>query len=84
MNEFMKLIKQSKTMKSGIVTIVWGILIFFGVVNPSPPPTIDDLGKKQDTTLLKLIGVGAAGSGLMTLKGRNDVEKKLKEKDNET
>lgn len=84
MNDFLKLIKQSKTMKSGIVTMAWGILIFFGVVNPSPPPTIDDLGKKQDTTLLKLIGVGAGASGLMTLKGRRDVEKRIKEKENES
>lgn len=83
MNDFMKLIKQSKTMKSGIVTMVWGILIFFGVVNPSPPPTIDDMGKKQDDTMLKLIGIGAAGSGAMTLKGRRDVEKRIKEKENE-
>ena len=81
MNEFMKLIKQSKTMKSGVLTIVWGILITFGVVNPSPPPTIDELGKKQDDTMLKVVGLGAAGSGLMTLKGRNDVEKRIKEKE---
>jgi len=83
MNELLKLIKKSKTAKSGIVTVLWGILILFGAAQGPPPATIDDLGKKQSNTTQNVIGAGALASGLMTLKGRNDVEKKVKGLENE-
>ncbi len=78
MNEIVKLIRKSKTAKAGIVTIVWGILIVFGCAEGPPPQTIDDLGKEQTNTKETVIGIGALLSGLMTLKGRNDAEKKIK------
>lgn len=81
MNEILQLIKKSKTAKSGIITVVWGILILFGVTEGNPPATIDDLGKEQSNNMEKVVGVGALASGLMTLKGRNDVEKRIKEKE---
>lgn len=83
MNDLLVLIRKSKTAKSGIVTIVWGILLIFGVGGVKPPQTIDEMNNPPDDTLMKIMGLGAAASGGMTLKGRNDVEKKIKEKDNE-
>ena len=82
MNELLKLIRKSKTAKSGVVTIIWGILLVFGVGGVDPPKTIDDMNNPPDNTLMKLIGLGAGGSGLMTLKGRGDAEKKIKEAQN--
>jgi hypothetical protein len=82
MKELLQLIRKSKTAKSGIVTIVWGILILFGVTEGPPPQTIDGLGHNQSGDMEKIVGIGALGSGLMTLKGRNDVEKRIKEKNN--
>jgi hypothetical protein len=84
MNEILKLIRASKTAKAGIVTIVWGILLLFGITDQTVPPaaTIDDMDKpqqKQTNTTETAVGVGALLSGLMTLKGRNDAEKKIKE-----
>jgi len=79
MNEILQLIKKSKTAKSGILTIIWGILILFGVTEGNPPATIDDMGKEQSNNMEKVVGIGALASGMMTLKGRNDVEKKVKE-----
>ena len=83
MNDLLKLFRKSKTAKAGIVTIVWGILLLFGLDGIEPPAeTIDDLGNTNSQLILKLIGAGAAASGLITIKGRNDAEKKIKEKDN--
>jgi hypothetical protein len=83
MNELLKLIRASKTAKAGVVTIVWGILLLFGITDQTvPPATIDDMDKpqqKQTNTTETAVGVGALLSGLMTLKGRNDAEKKIKE-----
>ena len=67
-------------MKSGIITIRWGVLMLLGAVDPELPKTIDELGRKQDTTSMKVIGLGALATGAMTLKGRNDVEKRIKRK----
>lgn len=78
MKEILSLVRKSKTAKSGVVTIVWGILLLFGFTEGNPPQTIDDMGKKQTNTQETVIGVGALASGLMTLKGRNDVEKRIK------
>lgn len=80
MKELLQLIKKSKTAKSGILTIVWGILILFGITEGSPPQTIDDMGKEQSNKKEVIVGFGALASGAMTLKGRNDVEKRIKEK----
>lgn len=79
MTEILKLIRTSKTAKAGVVTIIWGILILFGITEGPPPQTIDELGKEQTNTKEIGVGVGALLSGLMTLKGRNDAEKKIKE-----
>ena len=77
MKELLQLIRKSKTAKSGIMTIVWGILILFGVTEGPPPDTIDALGERQTNATQTVVGIGALASGLMTLKGRNDVEKKV-------
>jgi len=78
MNELLNLIRKSKTAKSGVVTIIWGILLMFGVGGVSEPKTIDDMNTPPSNIIETLIGLGAAGSGVMTLKGRNDVEKRMK------
>ena len=83
MNELLALIKKSKTAKSGLVTILWGILILFGVAEGDPPQTIDDIGKPQSNQREKVVGIGALATGMMTLKGRNDVEKRNKENEKE-
>ena len=85
MNEILKLIRTSKTAKSGVLTIVWGILILFGITEGAPPPqTIDGLGKPpQSNNKETVVGVGALLSGLMTLKGRNDAEHKIKRLEND-
>jgi len=83
MKEFLQLIKNSKTAKAGTLTIVWGILILFGITDQPVPQTIDDMGQPQSNTTQTAVGVGALLSGLMTLKGRNDVEKHVKELENE-
>jgi hypothetical protein len=81
-------VKDSKTMTSGVMTIVWGILILFGFAQPgsTPPQTYDGLGKpqsKQASPLQTIIGLGALGSGGFTLKGRADAQKKIEGKSNE-
>ena len=84
MNELIALIRKSKTAKSGLVTILWGILILFGVTEGNPPQTIDDLSKPETSNKMEMIvGLGALASGAMTVKGRNDVEKRNKENENE-
>ena len=82
MKEILDLIKKSKTAKSGIVTIIWGVLILFGITAGPPPKTIDEMGQEQSNPIEKIVGVGALASGLMTLKGRNDVEKRNKKREN--
>ena len=82
MDEFLKLTKNSKTMKSGLVTIILGILLLLGIGSPESPETIDDMNNQPDNHVLHLIGLGALGSGLRTLEGRKDVEKRNKEKEN--
>jgi hypothetical protein len=82
MNELLALIRKSKTAKSGLVTIVWGILLLFGVGGVKPPATIDEMANKPDDIIVKLLGLGALATGGTTLKGRNDVEKKVKELEN--
>jgi hypothetical protein len=81
MNELLGLIRRSKTAKSGVMTIVWGLLLLFGVGGIKPPETIDEMDKKPDDTMMKLLGLGALASGGTTIKGRNDVEKRIKEKE---
>lgn len=83
MNEILQLIKKSKTAKSGVVTVLWGVLLLFGITDQPAPQTIDDMGKKQTNTKETVVGVGALLSGLMTLKGRNDAEHKIKRLENE-
>lgn len=78
-----KWFKESLTVKSGIVTILWGILMLFGVVEPSLPKTIDELGKKQDGNAMKVVGLGALASGGMTLRGRQKAQRKIEGKDDE-
>ncbi len=78
-------VKDSKTMKSGVMTIVWGFLVLFGLASPgsTPPQTYDELGKpqsKQASPLQTIIGLGALGSGGVTLKGRADAQKKIERK----
>jgi len=84
MNDILKLIKNSKTAKSGIITIVVGILIMFGAVGPdNQQATIDDIGQKTQNIVTELIGLFAMVNGVVTIKGRNDAEKKIKELNNE-
>jgi len=79
MNEILKLIRKSKTAKSGVITIVWGILILFGITDKPVPQTIDGIAQTQQSNRTEdAVGIGALLSGLMTLKGRNDVEKRMK------
>ncbi len=73
---------KSKTMGSGLVTILWGVLILFGHAEGPPPQTIDQLGKPAPVNKQTLLGLGALGTGLTTLKGRNDVQKRLEEATN--
>jgi len=68
---------KSKTMHAGIVTIVWGILILFGLAEGPPPQTIDQMGQDQKAPMQTVVGVGALLSGLLTLKGRGDAQKKI-------
>jgi len=81
----MKWQMKSKTMQSGVLTIVWGVLILFGFVSPDsvPPKAIDglDAPQEQQNTMGTLIGLGALGSGLTTLKGRADAQKKIEGRD---
>ena len=72
---------KSKTMQAGVLTIVWGMLILFGLVEGPPPPTIDELGKQQTNNVQTLVGLGALGSGVLTLKGRSDAQKKIEGSD---
>ena len=79
MNELLQLIRKSKTAKAGIVTIVWGILLMFGVGNAKPPDTIDDMNRPpQDLTRI-VMAVGTALTGGVTVWGRSGAEKKIKE-----
>ena len=71
---------KSKTIQSGIITIVWGVLMMFGMVDPELPKTIDELGRKQNTNSLKVVGLGAMASGAMGIKGRYDAKTKIKRK----
>jgi len=85
MKELLNLIKTSKTAKAGLTTIIWGILLLFGITDKPVPQTIDQLGQEQksSSSTETLVGLGALGSGFMTLKGRNDAEKKIKGLENE-
>jgi len=82
MKELLALIRKSKTAKAGIVTIVWGILLMFGVGNQDAPETIDDMNNPPSDLTRIVMSVGAALAGGMTIKGRNDVEKRIKETEN--
>lgn len=79
MKDLLKLIRKSKTAKSGILTIVLGILILFGITEAPPPQTIDDMVAEQTSSTETVVGVGALLLGLIAIKGRADVEKKVKE-----
>jgi len=81
MKELLQLIRKSKTAKSGLGTILVGILILFGITDAAPPQTIDDIGSEQTNSTETVIGLGALLSGAMAVKGRNDVEKRMKEGD---
>lgn len=79
MNEILSLIKTSKTAKSGVVTIIVGLLLLLGIGNPEEiADTIDDVGCGGQSSMQTIVGIGALLSGLTTLKGRNDVEKRVK------
>lgn len=76
-------VKKSTTVRAGVITIVWGILMLMGLVEPELPKTIDELGKKQDTKAIKAVGLGSLASGLYTLRGRQKAQRKIEAKDEE-
>ena len=71
---------KSKTVRSGLVTIVWGFLILFGFAEGPPPQTIEQLGQKQKTPVQTLIGLGALATGGTAIKGRYDGNEPLRRK----
>ena len=81
MNELLALIRKSKTAKAGMVTIVWGFLLMFGVGNAMAPETIDDMNRPPEDLTKIVMGIGAMLSGGVAVKGRSDVEKRIESKE---
>ena len=77
-NDILKLIRKSKTAKAGVLAIIAGILILVGITATPAPETIDQMEAEQQGTMSVVVGAGALLAGVMTLKGRNDVEKRIK------
>jgi hypothetical protein len=69
---------KSKTIHAGIVTIVWGILMLFGITDPGPAPVTWEDPDPKPNKMSTVIGLGALASGAVTLKGRADAEKRIK------
>ena len=69
---------KSKTVRSGVITIVWGILVLFGYAEGPAPQTIDQLGQKQKAPIKTLIGLAGLGAGAMAIKGRYDADTPLR------
>lgn len=78
MNDLLGLIRRSKTAKSGVVTILLGVLLLFGVTGGSAPESIDQMETEAPVSTELIVGIVTLLAGGMTLKGRSDAEKRIK------